>query len=57
LDAEALIVATMVIVIFVRVETWPARTARESTAELERLGRICARLSSTSQNCSRASHQ
>ena len=35
----ALIVATMVIVIFVRLETWPARTARESTAELERLGK------------------
>ena len=29
----------MVIVIFVRLETWPARTARESTAELERLGK------------------
>ena len=29
----------MVMVIFVRLETWPARTARESTAELERLGK------------------
>ena len=39
LTLVALIVATMVIVIFVRLETWPARTARESTAELERLGK------------------
>ncbi len=37
--ALTLIVATMIIVIFVRLETWPARTARESTAELERLGK------------------
>ncbi len=29
----------MVIVIFVRLESWPARTARQSTAELERLGK------------------
>ena len=29
----------MVIVIFVRLETWPARTAQQSTAELERLGK------------------
>src|SRR6267378_4763768 len=39
LTLVALIVATMVIVIFVRLETWPTRTARESTAELERLGK------------------
>src|SRR5438876_155096 len=39
LTLVALIVATMVIVIFVHLETWPARTARESTAELERLGK------------------
>lgn len=39
LTLVALIVATMVIVIFVRLESWPARTARQSTAELERLGR------------------
>ncbi len=39
LTLVALIVATMIIVIFVRLETWPARTARESTAELERLGK------------------
>ena len=35
----ALIVAGVGTFIFVRVETWPARTARQSTAELERVGR------------------
>src|SRR4029434_336419 len=35
----ALIVATTIFVIFLRLETWPTRTARESTAELERLGK------------------
>src|SRR5213083_1736017 len=35
----ALIVAIVVVVIFLRVETWPARTARQSTAELEKLGK------------------
>jgi len=35
----ALIVATTIVVIFLRVESWPARTARQSTAELERLGK------------------
>src|SRR5947208_16154092 len=39
LTLVALVVATMIIVIFVRLESWPARTARESTAELERLGK------------------
>ena len=39
LTLVALIAATMVIVIFVRLESWPARTARQSTAELERLGK------------------
>jgi len=39
LTLVAVIVATMVIVIFVRLESWPARTARQSTAELERLGK------------------
>jgi len=34
----ALIIATTIVVIFLRVESWPARTARQSTAELERLG-------------------
>ncbi|MFL6500670.1 MAG: DUF4230 domain-containing protein [Candidatus Udaeobacter sp.] len=35
----ALIIATTIIIIFLRVESWPARTARQSTAELERLGK------------------
>ena len=34
----ALIIATTILVIFLRLESWPARTARQSTAELERLG-------------------
>jgi hypothetical protein len=34
-----LIAAAVLIVIFLRLESWPARTARQSTAELERLGR------------------
>ena len=35
----AVIIATTILVIFLRLETWPARTARQSTAELERLGK------------------
>ena len=35
----ALILAIAVVFIFLRVETWPARTARQSTIELERLGK------------------
>ena len=35
----ALIVATTILVIFLRLESWPARTARQSSAELERLGK------------------
>jgi uncharacterized protein DUF4230 len=35
----AFVIAIVVVVIFVRLETWPARTARESTAELEKLGK------------------
>jgi Protein of unknown function (DUF4230) len=35
----ALIFATAILVIFLRLESWPARTARQSTAELERLGK------------------
>ncbi|PYK10022.1 MAG: hypothetical protein DME65_10860, partial [Verrucomicrobia bacterium] len=35
----AIIVATVVIIVFWRIETWPARTARQSTAELEKLGK------------------
>jgi hypothetical protein len=34
----ALIFAIVVLIIFLRLESWPARTARQSTAELERLG-------------------
>jgi hypothetical protein len=35
----ALTVAAVVLVIFWRIETWPARTAQQSTAELEKLGK------------------
>ena len=35
----AFILAIVVVIIFLRVETWPARTARQSTAELEKLGK------------------
>jgi hypothetical protein len=35
----ALLVAAALVFVFLRLETWPARTARQSTAELERLGR------------------
>jgi len=35
----ALMIAVVVVIIFVRLETWPARTARQSTAELEKLGK------------------
>jgi hypothetical protein len=35
----ALIFAIVVLIIFLRVESWPARTAHQSTAELERLGK------------------
>ena len=35
----ALLVATVTVVIFLRLESWPARTARQSSAELERLGK------------------
>src|SRR5262245_27326665 len=35
----ALIIATTILVIFWRLESWPARTTRQSTAELERLGK------------------
>jgi hypothetical protein len=39
LAAIALIIGTVVLIIFLRLESWPARTARQSTAELERLGK------------------
>jgi energy-converting hydrogenase Eha subunit A len=35
----ALIVAITIVVIFLRLESWPARTAKQSTAVLEKLGR------------------
>jgi Protein of unknown function (DUF4230) len=34
----ALLVAAVVVIIFWRIETWPARTAQQSTAQLEKLG-------------------
>src|SRR5207244_5522706 len=34
-----LIVAVVVVLVFLRVESWPARTAAQSTAGLEKLGR------------------
>ncbi len=39
LTLVALIIGATILIIFLRLETWPARTARESTAELERLGK------------------
>jgi hypothetical protein len=35
----ALIIAAVVLIVFLRLETWPARTAQRSTAGLERLGK------------------
>ena len=35
----ALIGAALLAIVFIRLETWPARTAKEGTAELERVGR------------------
>ena len=35
----ALIIAATILIIIWRLESWPARTARQSTAELERLGK------------------
>jgi Protein of unknown function (DUF4230) len=39
LTLMALIIAAVVLIVFLRLETWPARTAQQSTAGLERLGR------------------
>ncbi len=39
LTIVALIIATTIGLIFLRLESWPARTARQSSAELERLGK------------------
>ena len=35
----ALIIAAVIVLIFWRLESWPARTTRQGTAELERLGK------------------
>jgi Protein of unknown function (DUF4230) len=35
----AFLVALVIIIIFWRIETWPARTAQQSTAQLEKLGK------------------
>ena len=35
----ALTIAMTILIIFLRLESWPARTGRQSTAELERLGK------------------
>lgn len=35
----ALTIAMTIVIIFLRLESWPARTARQGTAELERLGK------------------
>ena len=35
----ALIVAAVVTIVFLRLESWPGRTAKQGTAELERVGR------------------
>jgi len=39
LTLMALIIAAVVLIVFFRLETWPARTAQQSTAGLERLGK------------------
>src|SRR3954449_10573534 len=39
LTLVALIIAATIVVVFLRLESWPARTARQSTAELERFGK------------------
>ena len=39
LTVVALIIGATILIIFLRLETWPARTARQSTSELERLGK------------------
>jgi hypothetical protein len=39
LTLVALIIAVVIILVFLRLETWPSRTAKQGTAELERLGK------------------
>jgi hypothetical protein len=34
-----LLIAATIVIIFLRIESWPARTAHQSTAELERIGK------------------
>jgi len=34
----AVLIVAVILIIFWRIETWPARTARQSTAQLEKLG-------------------
>jgi hypothetical protein len=35
----ALLIGAIIVIIFLRIESWPARTAHQSTAELERIGK------------------
>ena len=39
LTLVALVIGATILIIFLHLETWPARTARQSAAELERLGK------------------
>src|SRR6266481_1597736 len=39
LTLMALIIAAVVLIVFLRLETWPARTAQQTTDQLERLGK------------------
>src|SRR6267143_1173609 len=39
LTLMALIIAAVVLIVFLRLETWQARTAQQSTAQLEKLGK------------------
>jgi hypothetical protein len=39
LTVVALIIGATILIVFLRLESWPARSARQSTAELERLGK------------------
>src|SRR5215468_10149774 len=39
LTLVALTIGTTILLIFLRLESWPARTAKQSAAELERLGK------------------
>jgi len=39
LTLVALVIAVVVVIIFLRLESWPARTAAQGTADLERLGK------------------